>query len=72
MKAFNGSYVVTVPLYFAAAFAGYLTFGRDVSSNVLVSISSNSDSDAISAIISTAQILVVIHVIIAFQVCEAL
>jgi hypothetical protein len=71
MKGLNASYTVTIPLYYAAAMAGYLTFGKAVNGDILLSISQNTTSTAIMAIISVTQILVVIHVLVAFQVCRS-
>eukprot|EP01134_Creolimax_fragrantissima_P001687 CFRG1687T1 len=68
MRGLGGSYAVVVPLYFLAAISGYLTFGELVAGDILLSISETATSTAVKALVTIAQVAVVIQVIIAFQV----
>lgn len=70
MRAFYSSYAITIPLYYASAIAGYLTFGEAVNSMILTSISQNSTSSVVTGLVTAAQISVTIHTVVAYQVCS--
>lgn len=69
MMGLNASYLFTIPLYFLSALTGYLTFGRVVNGDILLSISQNSTSNVVLGFVSAAQAMVVVHVVVAYQVC---
>ncbi|KNC79613.1 hypothetical protein SARC_08001 [Sphaeroforma arctica JP610] len=68
MRGLAGAYSVTIPLYVLIGVAGYLTFGAAVSSDILVSISDVATGSVVKAFITIAQVTVVVHVIVAYQV----
>ncbi|KNC78748.1 hypothetical protein SARC_08829 [Sphaeroforma arctica JP610] len=68
MRGLAGTYSVSIPLYVLIGVAGFLTFGEAVSSDILVSISDVSTGSVVKIFITIAQVTVIVHVIVAYQV----
>eukprot|EP01134_Creolimax_fragrantissima_P000756 CFRG0756T1 len=67
LRGLGGTYFVTVPLYVLSGLGGYLTFGNAVSDDILIDISYVSTSTVSKAFITIAQVAVVVHVSVAYQ-----
>lgn len=67
-KGLSVSWVLVFFLYFCSAISGYWAFGSSVQSDILASISAVDSSSAVSTAVTVAEVLVVLHVVIAYQV----
>ena len=63
MRGVNVAFVVTGVLYFAVAISGYAAMGRDAGSNIILSLSNGP-----MWVRNLARIMVVVHVLAAYQV----
>jgi amino acid permease len=68
MKGVSMAYVFTFFAYFLSAISGYYAFGNAVSGDVLLSIAEYATTPAERGAITAAQVMVCIHVTVAYQV----
>lgn len=68
MKGVSLSYVLIFPAYFLSAISGYYCFGNAVDGDVLLSLSAHVTNSAERGAITAAQVMVIIHVTLAYQI----
>eukprot|EP00121_Abeoforma_whisleri_P006879 Awhi_evm1s6266 len=66
-KGLNVSYAFVFIVYYAASITGYYTFGNLIDGDILIVISKNIQNDGQKYAITIAQVFVILHVVIAYQ-----